>query len=161
MLALDLVARDRLLTFSRGNPINELLAVTFFDVRTFGGIDQHHAVLIEKPWIPLDGDAKLTRILEPELGAAIGQNVGIYRRGCIQLNPVKHGYLARAIDRSHSTIHRYVKRGMLPKDWHACQIMGTSVSDDGDVPGMSFASYGLRLLSMPAWLRGVAQGGFP
>ena len=40
-------ARYRLLTFRRNNPIDELLAVTFFDVRMFGGIDQHHAVLIE------------------------------------------------------------------------------------------------------------------
>lgn len=34
---LDLVARYRLLTFRRNNPIDELLAVTFFDVRMFGG----------------------------------------------------------------------------------------------------------------------------
>ena len=37
----------------------------------------------------------------------------------VHINPVKHGYVARAIDWPHSTIHRYVKRGMLPKD-RAC-----------------------------------------
>ena len=37
----------------------------------------------------------------------------------VHINPVNHGYVARAIDWLHSTIHRYVKRGMLAKDW-AC-----------------------------------------
>ena len=37
----------------------------------------------------------------------------------VHINPVKHGYAARAVDWPHSTIHRYVKRGMLPADW-AC-----------------------------------------
>ena len=35
------------------------------------------------------------------------------------INPVNHGYVARAIDWLHSTIQRYAKRGMAPKDW-AC-----------------------------------------
>ena len=37
----------------------------------------------------------------------------------VHINPVNHGYVARAIDWLHSTIHRDVKRGMLAKDW-AC-----------------------------------------
>ena len=37
----------------------------------------------------------------------------------VHINPVNHGYVARAMDWPHSTIHRYVKRGMLAKDW-AC-----------------------------------------
>ncbi len=35
----------------------------------------------------------------------------------VHINPVKHGYVARAVDWSHSTIHRNVKTGMLPDDW--------------------------------------------
>ena len=38
----------------------------------------------------------------------------------VHINPVKHGYIARAIDWPHSTIHRYVANGTLPKDW-ACE----------------------------------------
>ena len=37
----------------------------------------------------------------------------------VHINPVNHGYVARAMDWPRSTIHRYVKRGMLAKDW-AC-----------------------------------------
>jgi putative transposase len=43
----------------------------------------------------------------------------------VHINPVKHGYVARAIDWPHSTIHRYVKNGMLPSNW-ACDFQ------DGD-----------------------------
>ena len=35
----------------------------------------------------------------------------------VHINPVNHGYVARAIDWPHSTIHRYLKRRMLAKDW--------------------------------------------
>ena len=37
----------------------------------------------------------------------------------IEQEGVNHGYVARAMDWPRSTIHRYVKRGMLAKDW-AC-----------------------------------------
>ena len=37
----------------------------------------------------------------------------------VHINPVKHGYVTRAIAWPYSTIHRYVKRGLLPEDW-AC-----------------------------------------
>ena len=37
----------------------------------------------------------------------------------VHINPVKHGLVARAIDWPHSTMHRYVKDGLLPADW-AC-----------------------------------------
>ena len=37
----------------------------------------------------------------------------------VHINPVKHGYVKRAIDWPHSTIHRYVANGVLPPDW-AC-----------------------------------------
>jgi putative transposase len=38
----------------------------------------------------------------------------------VPINPVKLGLVTRAIDWPHSTIHRYVERGLLPFDW-ACE----------------------------------------
>lgn len=35
----------------------------------------------------------------------------------IHHNPVKHGYVSRAIDWPYSTVHKYVERGILPSDW--------------------------------------------
>ena len=35
----------------------------------------------------------------------------------IHLNPVKHGYVKRAADWPHSSIHRFVSAGILPIDW--------------------------------------------
>jgi putative transposase len=35
----------------------------------------------------------------------------------VHFNPVKHGHVTRAIDWPHSTLHRYVERGLLPADW--------------------------------------------
>jgi putative transposase len=35
----------------------------------------------------------------------------------IHFNPVKHGYVNRAVDWPYSTIHRYVRRGVYPVDW--------------------------------------------
>jgi putative transposase len=35
----------------------------------------------------------------------------------IHFNPVKHGYVARASDWPYSSFHRYVREGVLPKDW--------------------------------------------
>jgi putative transposase len=35
----------------------------------------------------------------------------------IHINPVKHGYAISPIDWNHSSIHRYVKDGVLPLDW--------------------------------------------
>ena len=35
----------------------------------------------------------------------------------IHINPVKHRLVARVADWPHSSFHRYVKRGELPKDW--------------------------------------------
>ena len=37
----------------------------------------------------------------------------------VHINPVKHGYVTRATDWPHSTIHRYVERGLLVAEW-AC-----------------------------------------
>ncbi len=35
----------------------------------------------------------------------------------IHFNPVKHGYVARASDWPYSSFHRYVREGVLQRDW--------------------------------------------
>ena len=35
----------------------------------------------------------------------------------IHFNPVKHGYVARAVDWPYSSLHRYIDSGELPVDW--------------------------------------------
>jgi putative transposase len=35
----------------------------------------------------------------------------------IHINPVKHGYVARAADWPHSSFHRYVRDGVYPLNW--------------------------------------------
>ena len=35
----------------------------------------------------------------------------------IHYNPVKHGYVTQASDWPYSSIHQYIKAGILPKDW--------------------------------------------
>ncbi|MCR8913749.1 transposase [Marinobacter panjinensis] len=35
----------------------------------------------------------------------------------IHYNPVKHGYVARAVDWPYSSFHRFVREGVLPVDW--------------------------------------------
>jgi len=35
----------------------------------------------------------------------------------IHYNPVKHGYVARAVDWPYSSFHRFVRDGILPVDW--------------------------------------------
>ena len=37
----------------------------------------------------------------------------------IHINPVKHGYVARAVDWPYPSIHRYIERGLLTRDWGA------------------------------------------
>ncbi len=37
----------------------------------------------------------------------------------IHFNPVKHGYVTKAIDWPHSSFGRFVKRGIYPADWAA------------------------------------------
>jgi putative transposase len=39
----------------------------------------------------------------------------------VHINPVKHGYVTRAVDWPYSTVHHFVKRGALPVDW-ACAL---------------------------------------
>jgi putative transposase len=35
----------------------------------------------------------------------------------IHYNPVKHGYVPAAVDWPYSSLHRYVKQGLLPENW--------------------------------------------
>ena len=37
----------------------------------------------------------------------------------IHINPVKHGYVQRAVDWPHSTIHRFIERGVVGGNWAA------------------------------------------
>jgi putative transposase len=36
---------------------------------------------------------------------------------CIHYNPVKHGYVSRPVEWLHSSIHRYIREGVLSPDW--------------------------------------------
>ena len=47
----------------------------------------------------------------------------------VHINPVKHGYVTRAVDWPHSTIHRYIKQGVLPADW-ACSLQAGEFGED-------------------------------
>ncbi len=40
----------------------------------------------------------------------------------IHYNPVKHGYVKRAIDWPFSTIHSYIQKGILPENWATVDI---------------------------------------
>ena len=35
----------------------------------------------------------------------------------IHYNPVKHGYVSNACDWPYSSLHRYIRQGLLPQDW--------------------------------------------
>ena len=48
----------------------------------------------------------------------------------IHINPVKHGYVARAADWPHSSIHRFIDRGDLARDW-ACDCDGDGMGERG------------------------------
>ena len=37
----------------------------------------------------------------------------------VHINPVKHGYVTRAVDWPHSTIHRFIEHGVLDANWAA------------------------------------------
>jgi putative transposase len=39
----------------------------------------------------------------------------------VHFNPVKHGYVKRASDWPHSSIHRYIRSGLVSADW-ACDV---------------------------------------
>jgi putative transposase len=40
----------------------------------------------------------------------------------VHYNPVKHGYVTRSVDWPHSSLHRYIREGILPADWGVATI---------------------------------------
>jgi len=42
----------------------------------------------------------------------------------IHFNPVKHGHATRAADWPHSSLHRFVRLGLLPPDWGGTDLAG-------------------------------------
>lgn len=48
----------------------------------------------------------------------------------VHINPVKHGYVRRAVDWPHSTFHRYVRQSVLPADW-ACSDQSGAFGEQG------------------------------
>lgn len=46
----------------------------------------------------------------------------------IHINPVKHGYVSRASDWPHSSIHRYIARGDLTTNW-ACDPTASALGE--------------------------------
>jgi putative transposase len=47
----------------------------------------------------------------------------------IHFNPVRHGYVTRAVDWPYSTLHRYVDQGLLAADWAAEPEAGIEVGE--------------------------------
>ncbi|MBO3276732.1 REP-associated tyrosine transposase [Pseudomonas schmalbachii] len=43
----------------------------------------------------------------------------------IHFNPVKHGHAPRAMDWPYSSIHRYIRQGLLPADWGSNEETGS------------------------------------
>jgi putative transposase len=41
----------------------------------------------------------------------------------VHFNPVKHGYVSRPIDWPHSSIHRFVAKGILSRDWGTSDVV--------------------------------------
>ena len=50
----------------------------------------------------------------------------------IHYNPVKHGYVTQASDWPHSSIHRYIKAGLLPSHWGAGENVTGEFGESND-----------------------------
>ncbi|WP_370111500.1 REP-associated tyrosine transposase [Bradyrhizobium yuanmingense] len=50
----------------------------------------------------------------------------------IHYNPVKHGLVAAAIEWPYSSLHRYVRAGILPPDWGGAGEISGSFGERGD-----------------------------
>jgi len=68
----------------RNEPVDERLAELALDVRMPSRVHQHHAVLVEQARVAFDQDHQLAAVPEWQPGAAIGQDVGVHRRGGIE-----------------------------------------------------------------------------
>ena len=40
----------------------------------------------------------------------------------VHFNPVKHGWVARPVDWPYSTLHGYIDRGWVSRDWGGCWV---------------------------------------
>jgi putative transposase len=58
-------------------------------------------------------------IWQPRFWEHMLRDPGDYRAHIdyIHYNPVRHGYVDRAIEWPYSSLHRYVRNGVLPADW--------------------------------------------
>ena len=52
--------------------------------------------------------------------------------GYIHFNPVKHGLVSSPIDWPHSSLHRYVRAGVLPPDWGGSGAIDGNFGERGD-----------------------------
>src|SRR5262245_11090703 len=77
LLALNLVARDRVLALSRNQPIDEGLAQIRLHMRVYGGVHQYHGILVEQPPVALNENVKFAAVLERDPGAAIGKHISV------------------------------------------------------------------------------------
>jgi putative transposase len=50
----------------------------------------------------------------------------------IHYNPVKHGHVASPADWPHSSLHRYVRGGILPADWGGAGEINGNFGERGD-----------------------------
>ena len=50
----------------------------------------------------------------------------------IHFNPVKHGLVASPVDWPHSSLHRYVRVGILPADWGGVGEINGNFGERGD-----------------------------
>ena len=50
----------------------------------------------------------------------------------VHFNPVRHGYVVSPIDWPHSSLHRYVRAGLLPADWGGVGEINGNFGERGD-----------------------------
>ena len=50
----------------------------------------------------------------------------------VHFNPVKHGHVSSPADRPYSSLHRYIRAGMLPADWGGGGEINGSFGERGD-----------------------------
>ena len=77
LFAAYFVAGNCALTGWRGDPIDKLLSLRRLHMRMPDRIHQHDTVLIEEPLVTLDQHFQVAPVLEVELGAAVGQHIGV------------------------------------------------------------------------------------
>src|SRR5690625_2631750 len=78
LLAIHLVARDRLLALIRDQPVGEFLRHLDLDIRALIGADGDHAILVEELLIALDHDLEIALVAEIDPGCAVRERVGIH-----------------------------------------------------------------------------------